>query len=406
MPFSSRRWLLLAAISPLSLLGLAPARADQADAFNFSLSQGWQHDDNLFRLSPQMLSVYKQAGRKTSDDQSTTSLIAMVDKTYSLQRLRAKLSYNLVRYQRNSYLDYNGHAYDAGWDWRIGKRFSGTVSWNSSESQSSFADMAAVKNINRRTSRSISANYWFHPDWTIGASATGSESSNPSAVQKTSDFRSHGHEFLVRYTPRSGNSLDLAVRESNGRYPNRQVVAGVSTVDNSYIEKVAELRGNWQLSGLSRISFRAGQTKRQHDEVSARNFKGFTGNLSWDWQPTGKLAFKTSARREIGATDDTTANYVVTTAYSFMPVWSLSAKSSVQGRLERTERSYGGDPVTAFSGAEKRNDTIQLIGLSASWAPDTALMFSAYANREKRKSNMANSDYRDTTVGVSAQFSF
>jgi hypothetical protein len=98
-----------------------------------------------------------------------------------------------------------------------------------------------------------------------------------------------------------------------------------------------------------------------------------------------------TAKREIGGNSDEVATYVVTRRLTFAPSWTPTAKTRLQLSLERSHRSFAGDPGFV---------------LTASYAPHRSLLLSVSLNDEKRDSNYPGLVYNDRTTYVSAQFSF
>ena len=360
-------------------------------------------DDNIFRLSDDV-DVQALTGTR-GDTVATTSAGISLDKLVGRQTLRASLNASRARYARFSRLDHNGTNIKGNWSWVLGNRWYGEIAFTRSEALTNFGDFrSSVKNINTSERLSYSANYRFHPDWSLGASAFRGRSDDSSLLREASQYETTGTEAVVQFA-RSKNSGALRLRRTNGNYPNPEVTV-VGLVDNSYRQDELEGSLGWQPTGASSFAARIARTQRSHKQVPLRDFSGVTGHLAWDWLISAKAQFNITMRRETGAQDDILSSYVVTRGVSLGPTWRPTAKTSVQATLEQQVRNYQGDPATALSGIEQREDRLRTASLSASYAPTKSLQLSMTLRHEQRESNFAGFPYRANIAFANAQFSF
>jgi exopolysaccharide biosynthesis operon protein EpsL len=402
--FSRRRLAALAAACGIAWAG--GARADAADAINFTVGRSLMRDDNIFRLSDDANAPALIGTRERGDTVATTFAGVRFDRQYSRQRLSASVDARQVRYGRFALLDHDAKDLKAGWDWELGRHFFGRIAWSKSEALTDFGDFRSpVQNINTTEQRTWGVHFRLHPAWSLGANVFRVDSDNSSPLRETSRYAAEGREAVLKYTPRSGNAMALRLRRTDGHYPNRQVVAG-SLVDNSFRQDEVEGSLAWHPGGASRIDARIAAVRRSHDEVPVRDFSGLTGKLAWDWTITGKTSFNVTARREIGAQEDILSSYVVTDSVSLGPTWMPTARTLVQVSIERRVRDFLGDPVASLAGIEKRQDSLSLASLAATWMPIDALQLGLTLRRERRDSNTAGIPYKAGVAFLSAQFSF
>jgi exopolysaccharide biosynthesis operon protein EpsL len=384
----------------------ASARADEGDTLNFGLAASRTLDDNVFRLAPTTDPNLAIGSPEKGDTSTATTLSIAVDKTLGRQRLKLDTHFSTVRYERFKLLNHEPSDLKAVWQWQFGNRLRGELSASHRQSLSGFGDFRTpVKNIVTNESGYGSLYLKVGADWEAFASATRSEATNSNGAQLTSNSRTEAMETGLRHTSGSGNWLSLRLRHLDAPYPNLQLAAG-TRVDNSFRQNDIEADGAWQLTGASRINGRIGRTQRRHAQVSARDYSGATGRISWDWQPTGKTLINLAAKREIGGNSDEIATYVVTRRLAFAPSWTPTAKTRLQLSLERSQRSFAGDPGFILGALPKREDNIRTASLSASYAPHRSLLFSVSLQDDRRDSNYAGLPYRDRTTYLSAQFSF
>jgi exopolysaccharide biosynthesis operon protein EpsL len=379
--------------------------ADAADAFNFSISQSVMRDDNIFRLSDNA-DVQALTGASTRGDTVATAFAGIsLDKLVGRQTLRASLDASHARYARFSRLDHDGTNIKGSWSCVLGNHWYGEIAFAHTEALTNFGDFrSSVKNINTSERVSYSANYRFHPDWSLGVSTFRVRSDDSSFLRAANQYETTGTEAVVQFA-RSNNSGALRLRHTNGNYPNPQVTP-LGLVDNSYRQDEIEGSLGWQATGASSFAVRIAKVRRNHEQVPLRDFSGATGRLAWDWLISAKAQFNIAVWRETGAQDDILSSYVVTSGVSLGPTWRPTAKTSVKATIEQQVRSYQGDPATALSGIEQREDRLRIASLSASYVPIERLQLSMTLRHEQRESNFAGFPYRANIAFANAQFSF
>ena len=386
----------------LAVLAGGAQGADPADALNFYISQSFQHDDNIFRLPDDV----KPFGNGQRDDNiAITSFSALFDRVYSRQRLTASLDVSRVGFAHWSDLDYTTKGAAAGWDWALGSRWTGGLSARQEEVARDFADVGSSRretSINRRRTLDASADYWWHPDWAAGVGFERYTSAYTDKASERSDYRASTPEISLTYRPQTGNRLSLKARFTDGEYPNRVASA---VADEGYRQTDVRLTGNWQLTGHSLVSGYLGYTRRRYRDLDVRDFSGATGRLQHDWAATGKLSLRTTLRREIGAREDLTDNFVVTKAFSLAPTWAPTTRIAFQGSWEWRKRDFGGDPGLVIDVPEQ-DDVTRVARLSVSYTPIDNLNLSLSHTRSARHSDRPANEYEADVSAISAQYSF
>ncbi len=381
-------------------LGASAGAMAADDTFNLTAAQVFQFDDNVYRVAPGV----RPFGQSPGDRISITSLRADFDRQYSRQRLRASADFARIGFERFDTLNYDTQGGELRWDWAVGRHWSGRLSFDQAQSARDLADTTGSRTSSVGTSRSLqfSGNYWFHPDWSIGAGVERFSTSYSDAASQTSDYQSLRPELRLTYRPRSGNEIALVGRYTDGSYPNR--AAGVVS-DDGFEQTDLQLSGRWQVTGHSRLDGYAGFTRRRHPNLTYRDYAGPTARLTYDWTPTGKLGLTATVRREIGARDDLFDNFVVTRAASITPRWAVSSRVLVQGTAEWRERDFRGDPGL-LTGNLSRDDITRSYTLSLLYTPIDPLQVSVSWSRYRRSSDDANAEYTANVGMVSAQYRF
>lgn len=386
------------------------AFADEGDAFNFTVGQTITYDDNLFRISDSVDDQRLQGligGTRRSDTVSTTYAGVTFDKLLSRQKLHADLSYYINRYSHFSSLDYNGLRANANWGWQLGNYVKGILSYERNRKLIDFGSLSpdergSARDINTYDRLYASADWWFHPAYSVGAGYSHVNSSYSSVRRQASEYDADAVELNAKFQPKTGNLIGLSLRQTKGNYPNRQ--------DNSFDQTDAEVNGDWRLTGQSRVLGRLGYTTRKHDQLEQRDFSGMTGRVTYNWALEGKTNINFTLRREIGAVDDIDAAYVLTNGITLNPVWYPTSKISLSAKYDWSKRRYEGDPFGVLGsnlvGLSVRKDNVNTASVSGTYLPLRNLQLTLTLQRERRTSSRELVDYNDNLASLSAQFSF
>lgn len=403
-PFRGARHALLA----LMMLPIASgaARGDPADVFNVTVGHVETHDSNLFRLAPETNAQAVIGTSERADRSSQDTLQLRMDKQLGRQTLRLAMANSRVRYARSRQINSNLADVSATWDWAVGRLWTGQLKVGRADTAPGFSDYRAPV-ADRVTTDTTAARavLMFHPDWRLALGATSTKATHSATVNATGNSRVDGTDIGLRYVGGAGKQMGVTVRHLDGRYPNRQVVGGL-TVNNDYAEDGLDVDASWQASGASRLTGSLGQSKRRHNDVPGRNFSGATGNIAWDWQPTGKTGLGLAARREIGGQQDLIATYAVTDSLTARASWLPTAKLSLNASAEARRRALRGDPGAVLAGTPAQQDDYRITSISAGYAPLRDLQLSLALRRERRDSNTPGFSYRTDQVTASAQLTF
>lgn len=393
-------------ILPL-LLSVAPACADQADAFNFTVGGTRSRDDNIFRLSANTNTQAVIGGSERGDTISSQFVSGSFNKQVGRQQLSVDLNLTDTRYDRFTFLDYKGGSAKGAFNWRLTDILSGAIGKTRTRSLYGFGDFRSpVQNIVTSDSEYANLDLWIDPDWHLEGGLRRNTAKNGSALNRSSDSVTDIVTAGVRYTPSSGSTVLLRAITTEGKYPNLVFVSGSQT-DNSYSQKDVGFDLSWLASGQSRFTATLNQTSREHRNVKERDFTGVTGGAGWEWVPSGATSMQLRWRRDLGGIGgDPLASYIVTDVATLRLTWTPTAKLMVSAVYEQRNRNYAGDPVAILDKLEKRRDRQEMLNLGLSYQLDSSVLLSANLVRDQRQSNYAGMPYLATTRSLSAQFSF
>ena len=388
-----------------------------------SISGGLYHDDNVFRLSD---GAVVPVGSSRSDTIYRVGLGLRADLPISRQHLLLDAGLDSYTYDRNSQLDNVAYRAGAAWRWQAGSQLSGDVGFRRRRYISDLGEIqASIKDEVTEDRLYGNAAFLLTPRWRVRGGADWFKWDHDAAARNTLDLRVSSTTVGLDYITPASNSIGGQFKYSHGDYPNPQVFAGTS-VSNDFDEYETSAVLHWVLTGKSVFNARLGYTKREHDQVPARDFGGGTGRLSLDWAPGGKTLINASVWREIhsveergtlveagGALEQAAASYVVSTGASIGPTWAPTVKLVFQGKLVHEKRKYQGDPgltfgVAAVAGTPgaHREDTFDGVRLSAGYTPIRALRLSLSAEHGKRDSNAVLRDYDYNLISANARFQF
>ncbi|MCC4116423.1 outer membrane beta-barrel protein [Aromatoleum toluclasticum] len=378
------------------------AAADEGDALNFSVSQSIRYESNLFRLDD----GERAPENKAHDTVSETGVGMKFDRRYGRQRFLADLNLVSARYAIHNDLDHDRPDAGLAWDWQLGDRWSGELGHAYRETLTPFDEAGGTeRNMNAYTRSHVSADFWWHPRWAVGAGFAHARSRFDRDDADLAEFDADTVDLNLTYRPPTGNRAVLTLRDTDGEYVNRPAVPGSI---RDYRQQEVRLGGEWRLSGATRVSGFIGRTRVEYRLAPERDFRGTVGRVGLVWDTTAKTSVDLSVRREIGAQQDLVANYAVTEAVRLAPKWNVTEKVSLGAGLEWRRRDYRGDPELVRTGGarEKPTDSSYRYGLHAEYRPQRALSFAFSVQRQERDGSRSLGGYSANTADLSMRFRF
>ena len=385
-------------MSTLGLLATATALfwsgAAQADPnpYYIGASTSVGYESNVFRL-PQAV----------GDTTYSFGLLGGVDQMIGRQRVYANGAVRDTRFvdlKRLNSTNYNGLA---GIDWQTLYDLSGTVSYSVAQSLYNYGGTSTIistaKNIENRDEIIAKARWGASSLLSLDTSYTRRKVMYSDPAFRSNALNQDGWSVGLTYKPRALLTLGTALRYTQGKYQ----------LSRDFDRYDVDLSGTWVPTGLSTITARLSYGDRKsRSGASALDFRGTTGQLSWVYQPTGKLRFTTSFSRDSGAesgflnlnglqlsnvgdTSRLTNTVTVNSAYSLTSKIQLSAAVLVSNRSLKTNSLDG-------------NDTLRTASVGASYAILRNTSLGCNIRRETRSaSGQGSYDFRASSVSCSAQ---
>ncbi|BAL23271.1 hypothetical protein AZKH_0935 [Azoarcus sp. KH32C] len=359
-----------------------------------------RYESNLYRLSD---GEAAPEGRK-SDTVSETGLGLKFDRVYGRQHLLADLDFVSARYAIHKDLNHDSPDALLSWDWALGNRWSGVLSYLYRESLTGFDEAGGTTpSLNQYSRAQATADYWFHPSWAVGLGFAHTRNRFDGFERDVAEYDADTVDANLTYRPATGNRLVLTLRDTEGQYPNRPAV---EESIRDYRQQEVRLGGDWQLTGATRLSGFIGRTRVDYRLAPDRDFTGTIGRLAVIWEPTVKTSLTAAVRREIGAQQDLAANYAVTEAISVSPRWKVSDKVTLGAGMEWRRRDFRGEPLGGDSTQARPTDRSRRYGLTAEYKPLRALSVALGLQRQVRDGSNQVGGYAANIADLSLHFQF
>lgn len=407
-----KRALLFASLIVGSLLAMQ-VLAKGGDTFRPFVSYGSFYDDNLFRLAEN-----ESPGSKRDDRNSVLNVGLNVDWRLGRQEMVASVTETRVRYNRNVSFDYDGHDYQAIWNWRLGNHLNGNLGASESLTQSGFSSVGQVNNqvVSQRGFGRV--DWEFHPRWRLGVGGAQVDNTNGETSLSSQNFQQQSYDAGLTYLTPKGSSLSIQTRLIESKFPNPKVIGGsifrLFVQDNSYRQTEYNLRGDWQFSGKLSLHGQLGWVDRRYDNSQQGNFNvfsvevlrhpdfsGLSGRLSGDWSITGKTLLSMSVYQEPSDAGDINAITVLNQGASVNGVWLMREKWRLNAGATFVKRSFQGD-----TGVSQNKDDTRGTSLSLSYTPIQSVSLNVGLGTGSRDSDKTVENYKFHSFFANARADF
>lgn len=377
----------------------------QADPNPYSLgaSLSRSHDSNVYRLPDNQGPL--------GDSSTTVSLIGGLDQPIGRQRIYGDVSLRRQKFDNISELDNTGYDGELALDWESVNRLSGTLRAAAEQSLSASALYAPLRERNTRRHREFGASVQRGTGRNDVETFASFDAHTTSYSAQAYRFRDNDRQALragLRWHRSDLLTLGSALVLARGEYPH---ALNNGTIADDYRSRGIEFTGAWAPTGASRFNARLGWENRQFSSASGRDFKGLTGLLRWQWQPTGKLQFATSLLRQTADTERplpaeplelSSAGSRVTNTLLWEGTWNATAKIAVNASYRYADRKLS-NVITGLADS-RGSDVTRIATLGATWAPTRHLSLGCNVARENRSTDSTLSyAYKANTTGCYLQ---
>ncbi|MDH5540830.1 MAG: hypothetical protein OEY03_15615, partial [Rhizobacter sp.] len=280
-------------VSRLLLAGAALSAAGPGQAepnpYYIGISQALAHDSNLYRVDTGAL----------PDKYSITGLLAGLDQPFGRQRLYANGNVRATRFEDVKELDNTSYQLNAGLDWATIERLSGSMNVALSERLANYGasinqPQLTKKNIESIDQFNLRAQFGLVSLYSLEATYAHRRLDYSAVEFAASEVKQNALGMGIKYRPSGALTLGAGLRYTRGEYPN---VPNASGAPAEFSRKDLDLTARWQPTGLSSFDVRMSFGKQLSEALTQRDFSGATGSISWNFLPTGKLAFTTMLSR-------------------------------------------------------------------------------------------------------------
>src|SRR3954469_6226393 len=267
------------------------ASAETGRNLHFYTYGGLYHDSNLFRLPT----------NAQADSWVRLGLGLRADVPVSRQRFVLDAQIDDNRFNKFTVLNNTGTRARGTWQWELGNSLQGDLGISREQGMAGFGQVQAITSNEMTQDRAFgSANFLITPSWRLRGAFNRQEFTAKDPVRAQFNNEQTDGIVGVDYITGLNNAIGAQVRHSHGAFPNQQVVTptGTVTINSQYKKPEPAATVHYNIGGKSSLDGRLGYTKRTHDQLPARDYKGSTGNLAFHWTPTPKTLLDASLYRE------------------------------------------------------------------------------------------------------------
>lgn len=358
-------------------------------------------DSNVFRMSD--ATAQRSLGTTSLSDRILTHQVGVtLDLPYSLQRFQATYQHFWTRYHKFDQLDFDGDIFHAGWLWAITREFTGEVAYRQYEGLASFATFRGTER-DVVTTRQANANgsWLMTPRWLAYGGIVATERKHELAERRIHDIEAVSTEARLQYLTPKENRIGGSLRYERGKAPESRIFQGIA-FDNGYEQVGVGVVARWDITAHSRLDGRVDYVKREYDQFSQRDYSGPAWGVTWTWTPTAKFSMPTTIRRDIAPLDDVQTSFVMVTGIGAKPRWQMTEKFALVGSIDYGRWKYRGDPV--IGGDFEHRVRSGLVGFV--WTPAQRIAVTGSLQREIRKSDLPDGDYKATVATIDARIGF
>ena len=356
-----------------------------------SASAGYEYESNVFDLekgSP----VPGTTDYQRSDRLYTYGAALDANYLWDRQKFFARLSDNEFHYDHFTVLDRNEYSVDTGLDWKLLRSLDGTVEVQRSRSMLAFTNVNDAQfDLQTEQRESAKVGYAFMPDWRVEGSGYYRTVDQAFVNAPALDLRESSETLAVQYLGRAGLTAGFSGAYIDGNY------SGPSAAFNpSYTQSTVSATALYAPPGHSSINGILGYSDRK-SATSFNSLSGFTGEIDYDNQLTGKTTVHLLLNRSINSYVSNASSEIDNIA-TLKVRWQTTYRLGVILGYNWTERTLPGQGSTGVN--SDRLDHLQYVSLNMDYQPLRWLSLKPYFNYQTRSSNVAGGSFNATIVGL------
>ena len=362
------------------------------------------YDDNIFRFTSSNDAKLTFGSSATADTVKRLDLGVNVNMRLARQLFTLNSSFNESWYNRFDFLDNTGKNNSLNWNWRLGNKLFGDLSFGRVESIAGFNEFRApLKNLRTTDRQSSSINWSFHPDWTWSLSHQLIQTDNELERFNFLNREDNVVETGVRYQNLIGTQLGIAYRQNDSTFKDRSGFVLAFFGQEATLKEVIATAA-WAPFDHTRISSRIAHVELSRDNVDGRDFDGINQNWNVDYSFSSKTALNLSVYQDISQIDDILSSYVRAKGIRINPTWNPTAKMFVRAGVGYEDRKYLGG--TSDINISDRNDNSTFANLSVTYTPTNKSLVQLQYQTENRKSDFIVAPFKFQSINLSFRYDF
>jgi hypothetical protein len=356
-----------------------------------SASARYEYESNVFDL---------QAGLPvpgTTDYQRSDRLYtygAALDAAYlwDRQKLFATVSDNEFHYDHFSLLDHNEYTVDTGLNWKAFRTVDGTLEVQRNRSMVAFTNVNNAQFDLQTEQREVAkVGFAFMPDWRIEGSGYYRTVNQVFVGSPALDLRETSGTMALQYLGRAGLTAGMSGGYTDGNY------TGPSAAFNpSYTQDTVSATALYAPTGRSTFNGVLGYSTRKSASAS-NSISGFTGELDYESQLTGKTTIHAQLSRAINSYVANVSSEIDSSA-ALKVRWQTTYRLAVVLGYNWTTRELPGQGNGGLD--TNRLDHLQYASLYMDYEPLSWLTLKPYVNYQTRNSNIIGGNFNATIYGI------
>ncbi len=357
------------------------------------LSVQFEHDSNVFRVADSTVATQFYGGPRLGD--TDFRYVAGADGTYlwGLQKLTATVEGRKIDYDHFTFLNHYEYLGSLQLDWKAASLLDGVVQFKQEHLAAYFGDRQSPT-LEVDTDRNIvgKLNLKIRTDWRLETGINFRTYDSP--LQFYPDFAEHqtGTHLGLSYLGVANLTYGVGVDHISGSFTH-------ATGVGPYTQTSADLQMTYLITGLTSLNGALGYTKRNQG-VGEDSFGAVTGQFSYKRQLTGKTSMTAQVARNVFSYTASAGSEIDSTA-SIAADWQATYRLDVGLKLAYTRSTFVGQAIPG-SVANGRVDHSPQESLNITYQALRNLQIKAYANAQRRSSNVYFDTFNDNTVGIQA----
>jgi exopolysaccharide biosynthesis operon protein EpsL len=377
--------------------------------FDYYVGAEESYDSNLYRLPSYLTNISTLIAPNATREDYVTSAFVGFDGLWTpgLQQVSFNVRANDNWFAHNNELNnYSGNA-DLLWNWRLGSVLSGQVGGDYTRSQANFNETLFLgRDIVNSYDFYGNGRYQIGPRWAVYGGVREADSSHTALAAQYNDYKSSTGNVGVELATSLEDTVGLEYQYLDGRFDHGVFLLNDLPFDRDFYQNTLNLVVKYLLSDKTTINATAGYVKRGYTNEPVGAFSGYNGNVSLQWQLTGKTQITFSGYRQLQAYLGSQSDYFVGTGGSIAPTWVATEKLTFKVIASYANQQYiNTSPSVLITGAP-RHDKVGAEQATVLYTPIHALTFNFSFTNQNRDSNQPVFGFGDKLASATATFMF